>query len=72
MSLADMKDTSLDIHGMKSPIEGGANWGHAYADLYRGGHKGYVFNGGRCGNVGTAGFILGGGIGPFTRQFGMG
>jgi FAD/FMN-containing dehydrogenase len=30
-----------------------------------------MVNGGRCPPVGTTGFILGGGLGPFTRTFGM-
>ncbi|KAL2073553.1 hypothetical protein VTL71DRAFT_10879 [Oculimacula yallundae] len=72
LSLGDMTKTSLDVENMISTMEGGATWGHAYANLYRGGHKGFVINGGRCPNVGVAGFLLGGGIGPFTRQFGMG
>ncbi|KAM5364503.1 hypothetical protein ACJZ2D_011494 [Fusarium nematophilum] len=33
---------------------------------------GYVVNGGRCPTVGVSGFMLGGGLSPFTRSFGMG
>src|SRR5438128_1772678 len=35
-------------------------------------HDGYIVNGGRCPTVGVSGFVLGGGIGQFTRSFGMG
>jgi FAD/FMN-containing dehydrogenase len=31
-----------------------------------------IINGGRCPYVGISGFILGAGLGPFTRIFGMG
>ncbi|KAE8147148.1 hypothetical protein BDV25DRAFT_169381 [Aspergillus avenaceus] len=53
-------------------MEGGAKWGHAYKELINGHHDGYIINGGRCPSVGVSGFILGGGLSPFTRSFGMG
>ncbi|KAL6897636.1 hypothetical protein GGI43DRAFT_423994 [Trichoderma evansii] len=35
-------------------------------------YNGCIINGGRCPTVGVSGFILGGGLGPFIRSFGMG
>lgn len=51
-------------------IEGGALWGNVYRTLVDS-RDGYMINGGRCPTVGVSGFILGGGIGPFSRQYGM-
>lgn len=71
----------LDLHRMHAAklnwdtktmtIEAGALWGEAYKPLIDGRHDGWMVNGGRCPPVGTTGFILGGGIGPFTRSVGM-
>lgn len=52
-------------------IEGGALWGNVYRALIDEG-EGLMVNGGRCPSVGVSGFILGGGIGPFSRSYGMG
>lgn len=52
-------------------IEGGALWGNVYRTLVDEG-DGIMVNGGRCPSVGVSGFILGGGIGPFSRSYGMG
>lgn len=51
-------------------IEGGALWGNVYRTLVDQ-EDGILVNGGRCPSVGVSGFILGGGIGPFSRQYGM-
>lgn len=51
-------------------IEGGALWGNVYRTLVDEG-DGLMINGGRCPSVGVSGFILGGGIGPFSRSYGM-
>lgn len=53
-------------------VEGGALWGNAYKPLINGRLDGWAVNGGRCPTVGVSGFILGGGIGPFSRSLGMG
>lgn len=52
-------------------VQGGALWGHVYRALVDD-MGGFVVNGGRCPSVGVSGFLLGGGIGPFSRSFGMG
>jgi hypothetical protein len=67
-----MKRVTLDMSTETVTLQGGALWGHAYKALVNGGHNGYIGNGGRCPTVGVSGFILGGGLGPFTRSFGMG
>ncbi|KAF4574829.1 oxygen-dependent FAD-linked oxidoreductase family protein [Pleurotus pulmonarius] len=74
LDLRRMKQVQLD---MKSPIktvtfDAGCQWGHVYGTLINGGHDGFIINGGRCPTVGVSGFTLGGGLGPFTRSFGMG
>ncbi len=74
LDLRRMKQVQLD---MKSPIktvtfDAGCQWGHVYGTLIDGGHDRFIINGGRCPTVGVSGFTLGGGLGPFTRSFGMG
>ncbi|EPS35109.1 hypothetical protein H072_11449 [Dactylellina haptotyla CBS 200.50] len=72
LDLRRMKKVTVDINSMTATVGGGALWGHAYKHLVNGRHDGYIINGGRCPTVGVSGFILGGGLGPFTRSFGMG
>ena len=62
----------LDIPKKTATLCAGSLWGHAYRALVNGQHDGLVINGGRCPFVGVSGFILGGGLGPFTRSYGMG
>ncbi|KAM0265123.1 hypothetical protein ACHAQJ_000275 [Trichoderma viride] len=73
--LLDLKGLSkgkLDIESRTVTLEGGMLWGQAYMLLINGKHDGLIINGGRCPTVGVSGFMLGGGLGPFTRSFGMG
>ena len=75
LDLVEMKEVSLDMESETVTLQGGAQWGHAYKKLVNGRHgstEGYIINGGRCPTVGVSGFILGGGLGPFTRSVGMG
>ncbi|KAE9377231.1 hypothetical protein N431DRAFT_463012 [Stipitochalara longipes BDJ] len=67
-----MNKVNLDMESKIMAIQAGALWGHANSELARTRQNGYALNGGRCPTVGVSGFILGGGIGPFTRSFGMG
>ncbi|KAF9498499.1 hypothetical protein BDN71DRAFT_1428785 [Pleurotus eryngii] len=74
LDLRRMKKVELD---MKTPtktvtFDAGCQWGHVYGTLVDGGRNGFIVNGGRCPTIGVSGFILGGGLGPFTRSFGMG
>ncbi|OJJ45902.1 hypothetical protein ASPZODRAFT_160090 [Penicilliopsis zonata CBS 506.65] len=74
-------DLKLDAEGLEPPedaegptvtMQGGALWAHVYRQLVINKCDGWVVNGGRCPTVGVSGFVLGGGLGPFTRRFGMG
>ncbi|KAK5996080.1 FAD-linked oxidoreductase subF-like protein [Cladobotryum mycophilum] len=74
LDLSSMNGVELDMSDNAVTIEGGALWGHVYKALVnlRSNAEGYMINGGRCPTVGVSGFILGGGLGPFTRSLGMG
>ncbi|KAI5805334.1 hypothetical protein DFH27DRAFT_480501 [Peziza echinospora] len=74
LDLARMKKVTLDMQPGNETVTmaGGARWADVYRTLVYGHHDGYVINGGRCPGVGVSGFTLGGGLGPFTRSFGMG
>ncbi|KAJ7217886.1 hypothetical protein GGX14DRAFT_357929 [Mycena pura] len=79
LDLSRMNKVALDLAAETVTLQGGALWGHAYKALVNhisaNGRRhldGYLINGGRCPTVGVSGFILGGGLGPFTRRFGMG
>jgi hypothetical protein len=72
LDLAKMNGVHLDMESMTMTLQGGALWGNAYKEFIKGHHDGYIVNGGRCPTVGVSGYVLGGGIGPFTRSFGMG
>lgn len=77
--LLDMKymhNVTLDDRDPANPeyiiVQGGCIWGQVYRALVNAGLDGKVVNGGRCPTVGVSGFMLGGGLGPFSRSLGMG
>jgi hypothetical protein len=72
LDLRRMNTVELDIESETVTMDSGCQWGHVYKTLVNGHHDGLMINGGRCPFVGVSGFILGGGLGPFTRSFGMG
>ncbi|KAL8285146.1 hypothetical protein RB597_002303 [Gaeumannomyces tritici] len=72
LDLRRMKRVKLDVESMLVTMDAGCQWGDVYETLIIGGHDGLIINGGRCPTVGVSGFILGAGLGPFTRSFGMG
>ncbi|OAL39939.1 hypothetical protein AYO20_00852 [Fonsecaea nubica] len=79
MELGLMNDVILDMTpgAETATVKGGALWFNVYKKLTSkrvdGKHlDGWVVNGGRCPTVGVSGFMLGGGLSPFTRSFGMG
>ncbi|KAI1318290.1 hypothetical protein F5Y16DRAFT_419065 [Xylariaceae sp. FL0255] len=72
LDLSRLNNVTVDMDAETMTLQGGALWGHAYKALVNGSYSGYLVNGGRCATVGVSGFILGGGLGPFTRSFGMG
>ncbi|KAL8323872.1 hypothetical protein RB593_005353 [Gaeumannomyces tritici] len=72
LDLRSMRNVELDMESRTVRAEAGCQWGHVYGTLVNGRHEGYMINGDRCPTVGVSGFILGAGLGPFTRSFGMG
>ncbi|KAF8217844.1 hypothetical protein K438DRAFT_1795742 [Mycena galopus ATCC 62051] len=72
LDLRRMNKTKLDMAAKTITFGGGCQWGHVYKTLINGRHDGFVINGGRCPFVGVGGFLLGGGLGPFSRSIGMG
>ncbi|KAI1125306.1 hypothetical protein F5Y10DRAFT_279583 [Nemania abortiva] len=72
LDMAKMNGVKLDIEREIMTVQGGALWGNAYKILINHRLDGWVVNGGRCPTVGVSGFMLGGGIGPFSRSLGMG
>ncbi|KAG9219132.1 hypothetical protein CCMSSC00406_0001542 [Pleurotus cornucopiae] len=74
LDLRRMRKVELDMKSATKTVtfDAGCQWGHVYGTLINGGHDGFIINGGRCPTVGVSGFTLGGGLGPFTRSFGMG
>lgn len=71
-NLLKTEQVKVDLKSKTVLLSGGARWGQAYRALLNERLDGYVINGGRCPLVGVSGFTLGGGLGPFTRTFGMG
>lgn len=76
LDMKHMHEISLDNRDANNPeyitVQGGAIWGQVYRTLVNAGLDGKVVNGGRCPTVGVSGFMLGGGLGPFSRSLGMG
>ncbi|KAI0424218.1 hypothetical protein F5Y09DRAFT_324974 [Xylaria sp. FL1042] len=67
-----MNDVKLDMGKEIVTVEGGALWGHVYKALVNARLDGWIVNGSRCPTDGVSGFTLSGGVGPFSRSFGMG
>lgn len=72
MELGLMNEVNLNEKSETVTVKGGALWFHVYKKLVSKHLDGFVVNGGRCPTVGVSGFMLGGGLSPFTRSFGMG
>jgi FAD/FMN-containing dehydrogenase len=74
MDLKRLNNVSIDLDSLRATVQAGTVWGQVYKQLsiLKSRGDGYILNGGRCPAVGVSGFILGGGLGPFTRSFGMG
>jgi len=72
VDLRSMNSVQLDMKTKVVTVGAGCQWGEVYRSLIEGGHDGWVVNGGRCPYVGVGGYILGGGLAPFGRSFGMG
>ncbi|KAK4159879.1 hypothetical protein QBC43DRAFT_360880 [Cladorrhinum sp. PSN259] len=72
MELGLMREVNLDKESCTVTVKAGALWFNVYKKLVSERLDGWVANGGRCPTVGVSGFMLGGGLSPFTRSFGMG
>ncbi|KAJ6452277.1 hypothetical protein C8R45DRAFT_1223603 [Mycena sanguinolenta] len=72
LDLRRMNKTKLDMAAKTITIGAGCQWSHVYKTLINGRHDGFMINGGRCPFVGVGGFLLGGGLGPFSRSIGTG
>jgi len=72
MELGLMNEVNLDETSETVTVKGGALWFHVYKKLVSKHLDRFIVNGGRCPTVGVSGFMLGGGLSPFTRSFGMG
>ncbi|RGP62533.1 berberine family [Fusarium longipes] len=72
MDLRNMNTVELDALNDTVTIGAGCQWGEVYRCLINNSLDGRIINGGRCPWVGVGGFMLGSGLGPFTRTLGMG
>ena len=72
LDLRKKRDVELDMDEKNFTVGAGYQWGYVYGTLINGRHNGFIVNGGRCPTVGVNGFILEGGLSPFTRSFGLG
>lgn len=76
LDLKRMHKVTLDDRDPARPewitVQGGAIWSQAYRALINAGLDGLAVNGSRCPTVGVSGFMLGGGLGPFSRSLGLG
>ncbi|KAI0813832.1 hypothetical protein GGR55DRAFT_702810 [Xylaria sp. FL0064] len=67
LDMARMNDVKLDMKTEMVRVEG-----DVYKALINARLDGWAVNGSRCPSDGVSDFMLGGGIGPFSRGFGMG
>lgn len=70
LDLAGLNAVALDDAAAPTvvTVDAGCRWSDVYAAL----PDGCVVTGARAPSVGVSGFVLGGGLGPFTRRFGLG
>ncbi|WP_117210375.1 FAD-binding oxidoreductase [Allorhizocola rhizosphaerae] len=69
IDFTEMRDIAFDPARNAFTIEPGATLGQIYRTLYYG--WGVTIPGGVCPAVGAGGHIVGGGVGPLSRQFGL-
>ncbi|KAF8448130.1 hypothetical protein BGX38DRAFT_1270499 [Terfezia claveryi] len=72
LDMSRMRKVELDISQETVTLQPGALWGNAYRLLVDNQINNYTIMGGRCPDVGVAGFTMGGGLCVFTRSYGMG
>jgi len=69
IDLSALNTTAYDVAANVASIGAGSRWRDVYAELYR---YGVAVAGGRDGDVGVGGFLLGGGISYYSGRVGMG
>ncbi|KAK3348940.1 hypothetical protein B0T25DRAFT_459672 [Lasiosphaeria hispida] len=72
LDLGRMTRSKADAGSETVTVGGGAQWGHVYKGLVNSHEAGLMVVGGRCPTVGVSGFVLGGGLSPFSRSLGLG
>ncbi|OJD32503.1 berberine family protein [Diplodia corticola] len=68
LDVSKLNAVDLDAAARTVTVGAGCRW----EDVYRALPAGLVVTGARAPTVGVSGFTLGGGLGPFTRRFGLG
>ncbi|GBB98355.1 hypothetical protein RclHR1_03200005 [Rhizophagus clarus] len=68
LDLSSMKKVDIDYDNMKVSIQGGAVWKDVYGPL----DENHIVIGGQCPTVGVSAFLLGAGLSPFSRCYGLG
>jgi len=70
LDLQLMKRIDIDEEAMTVTVQAGLLWKEVYEALNDKNDK-YMIIGGQCPTVGVSGFTLGGGLSPFSRQYGL-
>ncbi|KAF4615980.1 hypothetical protein D9613_011273 [Agrocybe pediades] len=70
LDLSAMRDVRINEESTLVRLQGGARWIDAYA-LLTGKDEANIVIGGQCPFVGVSGFVLGGGVSPFSRSYGL-
>ncbi|CAG8555270.1 26872_t:CDS:1 [Dentiscutata erythropus] len=71
LDISSMNKVSIDHKNMTVSIQGGAVWQDAYS-LLKEKDQGLIIMGGQCPTVGASAFLLGAGLSPFSRSYGLG
>ncbi|CAE6411299.1 unnamed protein product [Rhizoctonia solani] len=71
IDMRDFKKIHVDLQEKTVTIGAGCRWIEVYNHFKDKGYKQMVL-GGKCRGVGVSGYILGGGISPFSRGYGLG
>ncbi|CAM6120264.1 unnamed protein product [Calypogeia fissa] len=69
LDISSMNDVDIDKDALVATIGGGAVWNDVYRLLSG---TDIVAIGGNCPSVGVSAFLLGGGVSPYSRKYGLG
>ncbi|CAG8580338.1 7006_t:CDS:1 [Paraglomus occultum] len=72
LDISSMNKVSIDRTNMTASIQGGAVWQDAYNSLLEEENRNLMIIGGQCPTVGVSAFLLGAGLSPFSRSYGLG